>query len=549
MSYCARGNDILCSGNDGVYDVSFFAASIRHTIEQSRAVFEKISGRNLSEFGEVWKDLSEDDRQAFLLENHEFAHHALMFSTPAGVLNWRINQVISRDVQWILRKCHDYGVAFPEGVPPQKIVSTRSWQVSFKRRADVDRGTKRELFRTIASLEDIIRLRRVLFEPGAATNFADLTFGEMQELLKRSYAYLEERCEIRFCTDWQTKLPRNTKVFPDGKAFNLVDIAEVHAIAIELFILRAVGDLGGLNRRVQLARHGAYGAAFGIAVEATSATNDVGFSSHQMQMLSLISFSSALDIPAPTTKTAYLEDAMPWWRFASGEAFTAKTYIDALRNCLAIAFEPLIGQGSRWLQMTSGEWPLSGSPQLEKISTLMMSLSSLGLDRQIHAIHQGAKLNWRYLVTQLEQSFEGHHPGEFDRLSAEAWRSELQTAVLLVEYKDCIHFRYADYDELYPAGSFHRSSVKSLDRYGDPRYQLIGLILNGAIPRIMYAGYAGRLIPRLDILEPKLAAYFENPSLAADTISMLQTVLEGSAAVVGQHLTLLPKSVPLDRYI
>ena len=132
-------SNVLFSGNDGVYDVSFFAASIGHTIDQSRSVFERLTGGQLSDFREAWRGMSADDRRAYLLEQHEFAHHALMFSTPAGVLNWRINQIISRDIQWILRKCADYGVSFPSGTPPRTVLSKREWQVAFKRRADVVR--------------------------------------------------------------------------------------------------------------------------------------------------------------------------------------------------------------------------------------------------------------------------------------------------------------------------------------------------------------------------------------------------------------------------
>jgi hypothetical protein len=549
MSSFARANDVLCSGNDGVYDVSFFAVSIRHSIERSRSVFAKMSGDSLAQLGGVWRDLDEEDRQAFLLEHHEFAHHALMFSTPAGVLNWRINQVISRDVQWILQKCHENKVAFADGLTPQQILSTREWQVAFKRRNNVDRRTKQELLLTIASLEDIIRLRRILFEPGAATKFADLTFGELLDLMKRCAAYLERRCEVRLCRDWRTRLPRDTKVFPEGKAFNLVDIAEVHAIAMELFVLRAVGDLDRLRQRVDQARKGPHGVALNIAIHATREANELGLSPHQMQMLALIACSSTLDVPPPSVKTVYLEDALPWWRFASAEPITAAIFLDGLRNCLAIVASPLVGPGSRWLQMAGGAWPLTDVSSVEQLGAFVMSLSSLGLDRQIHAIHHGARLNWRYFLTQLETNFDLPQEIEFERLSGEAWRGQVQSAVLLAEYKDSLHFRYADFSELYPAGSPHRTTVKSLDQFGEPAYQLMSQILNGAVPRIMYAGYSGRLIPRLDTIEPKLAAYFNNPDLAASTIYLLKTLVEGAMSVVEPYLTFAPASLGVDRYI
>jgi hypothetical protein len=413
----------------------------------------------------------------------------------------------------------------------------------------VDRGTKQELLRTITSLEDIIRLRRILFEPGAATKFADLTFGELLDLFNRCSAYLEHRCDIRLCRNWRTRLPRTTKVFPDDKRFNLVDIAEVHAIAMELFVLRAVGDFERLAERVEQARGGPYGAALDIAIQATREVNELGLSPHQMQMLALIACSSTLDVAAPSVTKVYLEDALPWWRFAAGEALTAAVFGDGLRNCLAIAASPLVGAGSRWLQMAGGAWPLTEMASVEQLSAFVMSLSSLGLDRQIHAIHHGARLNWRYFLTQLETSFGLPEEMKFERLSGEAWRGEVQSAVLLAEYKDGFHFRYADFAELYPEGSPHRTTVKSLDHFGEPAYQLMSQILNGAVPRIMYAGYSGRLIPRLETLEPKLAAYFGNAELAAGTIYILKTLIEGAMTIVAPYLTFPPESIRLERYI
>ncbi len=86
--------------------------------------------------------------------------------------------------------------------------------------------------------------------------------------------------------------------------------------------------------------------------------------------------------------------------------------------------------------MAGGDWPLKRLRSVEQLGAFFMSLSSLGLDRQINAIHHGPMLNWRYLLTQLEASFELPPAATFDRLSGKAWRGEVQSAVILVEYKD-----------------------------------------------------------------------------------------------------------------
>lgn len=541
-----RADDILCSGNDGVYDVSFFAASIRHSIELSRAVFSKLTG-SLAGHRDLWAELGEHERQAYLLEHHEFAHHALMFSTPVGVLNWRINQVISRDVQWVLKTCHEYGEDLPVDLPPQSRLSTREWRTGFKRRSDVPRPVKKELLRTLAGLDDLVQLRRILFEPGAAASFPDLTFGDLLALFGRAHPYLQHRCDARFCLDWRTKLPLNTKVFPPDKAFNVVNIAETHAIAMELFVLRAVGDLEGLRRRLDSARQGPHAQALNIAVEATSGVNDLGLSPHQMQLLALIACSTTVDIAPPGSKTQYLEEVLPWWRFTAAEPFEAGHYLDALKNCMAISTESLVGPGSQWLQLSEYAPPEPNEVSLASVTALLKSLGSLGLDRQIHAIHHGAGLNWRYLATQLEVSLEERLPFAFERLAPGEWRGELQAAVLLVEYKDGVHFRHADFAELYPPGSPYRAH-KSLDRFADPAYQILAQVLNGVLPRVMFAAYAGRLLPRLQVLEPKLAEYFANAGSAASTIKLLTMLLEGELSVASPFLTFAPADL-VERYI
>lgn len=502
----------------------------------------------MTAFADTWKGLNAADRQAFLLEHHEFAHHALMFSTPAGVLNWRLNQVISRDVQWILKKCEDFGERFSAITPPREVVAARGWQVAFKRRSDVPRDVKNELLLTINSLEDMIQLRALFFEPGAAARFANLTFRDLLALLKRSFAYLERRCDVAFPKDWRTKLPLDTKVFTPDRSFNLVDIAEVHAIAMELFILRAVGDFEAMNRRVEEARHSPYGAAVAIAVDATREVNELGVSPHQMQVQSLIAFSATVDIRAPSTKELYLEEVLPWWRFATKAAYQPATYIDALRNCLFLSTEPLIGPGSRWLQMVP-MGPNALPETSEGVSGLFQTLTSLGLDRQIHSIHRGATLNWRYLATQLEDIGENKVPFPFERLNGEEWRGHQQMAALLVEYTDGLSFQHADFDELYPADSPYRKAMPALNHYASPAYQLLAQLLNGALPRVAYASYAGRAVPALGVLEPKLANYFDNPELARSTIAMISPIVEGSMSVAGSHLTLMPETLSVDRYI
>lgn len=548
MSSFEARSDVLRSGNDGVYDVSFFAASIKHTIGLSRSVFEKLSGPSLAGHHETWLSLSDNERTAYLLEHHELAHHALMFSTPCGVLNWRMNQVVSRDVQWILRKCDELGIPLDTHVPPRQVVTTRVWQSELKRRNDIPRQVKLELLRTIKGLEDVLKLRSILFEPGSPARNPDLTFQQMRGLLSRSFAYLEMRCDITLRTKWTTRLPGSTKVFPEGRNFNLVDIAEVHAIAMELFVLRAAGDLDRFHKRTLEAATGSYATAFRIARDATVEVNELGLSPHQMQILALVAFSVSFDVTSEGSVPVYLEDALPWWRFARGrDAFAIENYQDSLRNCVDLATRPLTGTGSRWMTYRDVELSFTRKTGFDNLQQAIQTATTLGLDRQIHAIHSGANLNWRYLMTQFEEATGVPIQADFERLPGEQWRGEVQRAVLLVEYKDGIYFNSADFEKLYPPDNPMRT-LRHLMSYSHPGVQVIGQILNGAVPRVMYAAYAGCVVPALETLQPKLADHFQSAEIAKSLAWILGQILERATAA-NRFLTLMPKSVPLERYI
>jgi len=548
MSSSAQISEPLRSGHDGVYDISFLGASVRHGIDRSRAVFGAMNSPSLATMGETWCSLSEEDRAAYLLEHHEFAHHALMFSTPAGVLNWRMNQVISRDIQWLLLKCTEAGVDFDQLGCPRDLLTTRKWQRELRRQNVLDRATKLEVLRTIAGLEDVLLLRQIMFEGGAPAHFADLTFGELRSLLGRTHAYLSDRCDVPLNRRWLTRLPPTTKVFPKGRAFNLVDIAEVHAISMELFVLRAVGDLEGFRLRAERARAGPYGEAFGAAVGATSGANDLGMSPHQMQMMALLSFATGIDVRQGDEGPAYLEETLPWWRFTAGETLARTYYIDAARNCQTLCNTPLIGEGSRWIQLMDAPFETRGARSLARIAAVAMTITSLGIDRQIHAIHGGASLNWRYLASQLEADGAAEFPQGFERVDYKAWRGDLQRAVLLVEYSDGIYFQEAAFDHLYPPRSPARR-MRHLGEYEHPMLQLAGQIISGAIPRINYAAYAGHAVPRLDVLTPKLAAYLGNAEAAGNLIEIIATLIEGRLAVVDGHVTLMPPMKAMHSYI
>jgi hypothetical protein len=88
-------------------------------------------------------------------------------------------------------------------------------------------------------------------------------------------------------------------------------------------------------------------------------------------------------------------------------------------------------------------------------------------------------------------------------------------------------------------------------RFEQREYQLLAHLLNGASARTSYAAYAGKLIPRSEVLRAKIEATL-GESTAADLICKLMAhMFEGGAglSIAPEHLTVVPKTVPRDRYI
>jgi hypothetical protein len=552
MSSSEQNSDLLCSDGDGVYDISFFAASIGHTAVLSRDISQRLEGQ-LSQLGPQWRAASDFEKKAYLLELHESSHHALMYSTPAGVLLWRLNQVISRDISWIFSKLKDLGVVLAKHTTPETNVTDPGWQAAFATNPGIDQRVSAYLLHVIRSLTDLLLMRSIFFGRDAARTHADLTFGQLIPLLERCYAYLEDRCEVRFVKEWQSHLPKDTLVFPPDKAFNVMDIAEVHAIASELFALRAFGDLEGFGVRRKQAEAGPFAAAFAVAVAPTRHVNDLGLSPHQLQMAALVACSALLDATAET-KTIYVEEVLPWWRFASKSVLGVDLVMDALRQCMALSTEKLIGPGSNWLKVLEhGPIAASMAPDAFAVylQALVTSLTTLGLDLQVYALHQGLSLNWRYLLTTvLESNPHLPAPPKFERLSYQSWRSELQLAIPLLEYTDDLLFHGIDVDKVYaPDHPFRKMHM--FQRFQQREYQLFAHLLNGATARTNYAAYAGKLIPRSEVLRSKITAALGSSATADLICKLMAQLFEGGAglSITPEYLSVVPQSVPRDRYI
>lgn len=492
-----------------------------------------------------------DERAAYLLEMHEYSHHALLFSTPAGVLLWRLNQSIARDITYVFRKARDLGVEFPATKSPASLLNSVAWQRSFATRHDLPELERVNFLYFVGALNDLVRLRSIFFGRDGATTNSELTFGELLELLTRSYAYLEERCELKFAAQWRTNLPLTTKVFGDGVKFNVHDIAEAHAIAGELFTLRALGDITSFDERRAKARAGPFGTAFTVGEAETKSVNSLGFSPHQVQVMALVACSSCLDV-CDADDELLLEDTLPWWKFTAASVREPHLFGDALMNCYTLAGSSLVGAGSRWLVLEDvdlSQQPRTKEEQAEQASSLAKTLGSFSLDLQLKAFHVNLKLNARYLWTEMKKSLSDLPDSPLEPISGEDWRAQLLLAVPLIEYSDAMLFQSENLDSAYAASH----PLRSFHLYGDlrhPGFQLLAHLINGSTHRSLFAAYAGHLVPNTSVLKPKLTKLF-GVAFASFAATLLEAMFDKGFAVNVDtvHLNVVPGYVPSTHYI
>jgi hypothetical protein len=487
-----ESSDILNSDADGSYDISFFASSIGHTKHHSESVFAKFAGGPLSALGQRWKDATQKERKAFLLEHHEAAHHGLLFSTPAGVLLWRLNQVLSRDIHYISQTLTELGIRVPQQWSPEKWLNSLEFAAELARHKFAIGPQKFYLLEVIAAVEKLYLFKQVFFQVNAASNHARMTVGELLALCQFVYPYLQARCGTSPCVTWTTKLDPQTKVFPPGKAFNVLDIAECHAIAKELFILRAVGDREGFHARLHESTLGQFGPCFRRALEITEYRNEIGFNPHGIQMSAVVACSTKIELSQSETVELRLEEHLPWWNYGA-------TSLDSIKQCaeaLHCQFtQPLIGDNSKWLVF----YPIDLRPSKRPDQTFnfLRTLASFGLDIQMHLIHQGAQRNLIFLMETVKHLNRPMPQAAFD-----SWNDFLFLNKAFVEYSDAIFYVGLDLAAVYKKDHPVRQ-LPGFARLELPWLQLLAHIINGAVTRRAMAVYAGKAIPRSDVLADK----------------------------------------------
>lgn len=457
----------------------------------------------LSEHARDWQQATEEQRASYLLEEHENAHHMLLYSSPVGVLLWRLVQVVHRDIAHFSMAKNQLQVEIPQNRTPHHffksgdffkyLIETRGGQLS-------DFAYPQGI---IDAIDKIFLLIDILFHHNPSEEFSDLTVGELIDLLNDVFQWLVERCDIPPCGKWVSGLPRTEKVFAPGRDWSCMALAEVHACARELYLLRSFGDIAHFQERAKEFSGDVFGNCFDVIREATRYDNEVGFSPHEMQMSVLYALSGKIDPTMAAGQDLVFEHEFPNFRVGKERNRHFELLRSSVENLSNLAQTPLVGAGSKWLSMHSRGTATSLASVTDFFSTMM----SLGLDRQIYSIKNGVAANAQFISSKVLHS-SGQMPNDRWEEEWEKWNRDLKLSQIMCEYSDDFYFSYADPNEIYPAGH----PVWELDGisvFFTPPLQFASSILVGFLQQMHIASYFHYPVSTIDVIEPKIERFMK----------------------------------------
>lgn len=514
---------IFFSDGYGRYQINAFAASIDHPIDYSKEVFSKFSGGYTSEFSVEWSNSTDEEKAAFLTEHHEIAHHSLLHSTSVGILLWRINQIIFRDIHFLSDKLQENNVVIPHGSVPRVWLKGRCLSSEF---SDPRLGEYCEA--VVNAIEDLTKLKEILFHPAASTKYSDYTLTQFSELMNRCFEYIAARCGLPWNGNWCTELPPSTKLFNEELSFNARDMFEVHAIARELWIMRAFNDFAGLSQRIESACD-LYGDCFTFISENFEKDDEVGFYINPIQEVVLLACSSGLDITAcDSSGMLRVEDHIPWWRLKrllktdeeiNSPSINGEYFILSLQHCGRLSESPIHTQNSNWTEFHARV----GDMNIEKE---IKSVISLGTDVLIHFLKNGVSYNANYLANTLENgpTDEGYRK----------WYDSLYRNICLIEYEDEVWFNsldsYADAFESFPIMQLNSDGFSYLTA---PYMPIIGIVLVSTLVNSAICAYEGNFSPKVQSIVKKLKksivsemANYKIPNATEEDIKMYQDFIK-----------------------
>ncbi|MEZ8780912.1 hypothetical protein AB6D85_25350 [Vibrio splendidus] len=527
------------SGNHGSYLLIGDMVGVNVPISTSVKVNKKMEG-SLRSKKEIWKNLSEDEKLAFLTEQHEFAHHQLMTSSIAGVFYWRLNETWSRDVSWLSHKLSELGLH------PDNGMNLREW---WKRdgnlRAKIVLADDEVLFSYLEHVFEHLHKVNVLLDYlyGDKLPQENMPRGEFSNLLSTVFEWCAERCGLSLCGshDYYHERSKNRAyissqspvdtIFPAKEAYNLQSLFEVYSICRELFVLQLVGDESRAQDLLAKTLKGRYASAINLVIP-MSQSNDwaLSFSPHIAMQHILMMCNSPLDI-STYKKADHLEDILPWLVV---ESKFSKHRVDfnylvniGVRVCRFLQ-QPLFTENSNWLKYVN----IKNMDELEIYFSKLNESNFSDFHSAIasNAVNQAAftfKINLSSTLKLLLDMVK--KPEGLDSYQIQRWYDDTKKSMCIIEYSDDV---WISTEPAIKANDKLKEIVTTI-----PELVICGLVVR-AHSHYMQKGYwEGACRPDLSILIEKLKGKSE---LAYNYLSATNICLETQAK------TLYPNTIAVN---
>jgi len=504
--------NLFHSGNKGKYQTSAFAVSIKNSVASSKELFDKLSSKSsYSQMSSEWMELDSKDKELYLTEHHEFAHHGLLHSSPLGVLQWRIEHVLFRDIDFISSQLRRFKIDIPTDTFIYDWLESEIFEIACSR-AGVHHIGIREGQNIVNRIKDLLLLKQTLFAERIKDQKSDVNIeiGEFLGLINRCFEYMAERCSLEFSREFTSDLPTDQLLFTEEIPYNARDMIEVHAMLEEIWLLRAFNDIEGAIKRIEQIEEQSYAKCFSYIKEHFLTKDGVGISIVPMQEVILLSCCSALELSTfDSTEDLKIEDHIPWLRLKKILSKKQKDGLDTTEfkesiKCLVdLTRKPLFNSGSQWLQYRRIDFPNIKENNFEAgdyLNSLFNNAFSLGVEAHAHLIHTGVKANIDYLMEVLKSN-----PSPVNRFVSDKWRKNTKFNLAIIEYEDALWTS----DNLFSIEEFLPKShaIRKDDSYNylkAPYMPIIGMILVSATLARSIGTYLSQWIPRIETISEKL---------------------------------------------
>ena len=440
------------SGNKGSYLFIGSLIGIRTTLATSIKVNETLSG-SLRANRDKWKRLSDDEKSAYLAEQHEFAHHQLMTSSLAGVLYWRLNEAWVRDITWLSKELASFNL-----IPGRGMNLWDWWQKTgeckVKASAAICSGRLSYMNHVFKHLNLVAEVRDYLYSNEIPS--AQITRREFSKMLSEAFGWCAERAGLSLNGEHHEFLDKsknyakiaarepNQSTFLAKDTYNFQALFEAYSICEELFVLQVVGDNERAGDLLKKTLEGPFGGAMRVLIPLSKSSEwYLGFSPHIAKSFAMLMCNAPVDIAAYKEERR-LEEILPWldlYKDFSHKGISLRNLASITENIYSTLHQPLFTEKAEWLHYLN-------IPDIKSLKKYFSRPKSSDIEKFNHAVTSNAinqaaftfKINLSSTYKLLMAWPES--PAEYSK-HFQSWFVDTKKSICILEYTDGLHISLA----------------------------------------------------------------------------------------------------------